>query len=83
MKKSEGKVAIVTGGSRGIGAGIARRLAAEGAKVVITYANSVDKAKAVVADIQQAGGEAMAIKADNTNAGEIKAAIRKGSEQLW
>lgn len=77
MKKSEGKVAIVTGGSRGIGAGIARRLAAEGAKVVITYANSADKAKAVVADIQQAGGEAMAIKADNTNAGEIKAAIDK------
>jgi Dehydrogenases with different specificities (related to short-chain alcohol dehydrogenases) len=77
MKKSEGKVAIVTGGSRGIGAGIARRLGAEGARVVITYAHTADKAKAVVAEIQQAGGEAMAIRADNKDAAEVKAAIEK------
>jgi 3-oxoacyl-[acyl-carrier protein] reductase len=79
MKKSEGKVAFVTGGSRGIGAGIARRLGAEGARVTITYAQSADKAKAVVADIQKAGGEAIAIRADNTKVDEIKAAIEQAA----
>jgi NAD(P)-dependent dehydrogenase (short-subunit alcohol dehydrogenase family) len=56
-----GKVALVTGGGRGIGAGIARRLAADGARVAITYAASKVKAEAVVAEIVAAGGKAIAI----------------------
>lgn len=75
MKKLVNKVAFVTGGSRGIGAGIAKRLAAEGAKVVITYAKSPEKAKAVVNEIKQAGGEATAIAADNTSTEAINEAV--------
>jgi 3-oxoacyl-[acyl-carrier protein] reductase len=58
------KVAVVTGGSRGIGAGIARRLAAEGAKVVVNYASRADAAEQVVADIQKGGGDAIALQTD-------------------
>src|SRR5690348_16960894 len=60
----EGKHAIVTGGSRGIGAGIAKELAKKGAKVLITYSASATKAEEVVADIKSAGGEAVAVQAD-------------------
>ena len=60
----KGKVAIVTGGSRGIGAGIAKELSQRGAKVLITYASSSSKADAVVASIKSQGGEAAAIQAD-------------------
>ena len=60
----EGHVAIVTGGSRGIGAAIARRLAAGGAQVTLTYLSSADKARAVAADCDVAGGSGKAVQAD-------------------
>ena len=59
-----GKSALVTGGSRTIGAAVARRLAADGARVAITYNASPDKAQAVVAQIEAEGGRALAIRAD-------------------
>ncbi|KAG0646335.1 hydroxynaphthalene reductase Arp2 [Hyphodiscus hymeniophilus] len=60
----QGKTAIVTGGSRGIGAGIAKELSKRGARVLITYASSSSKADEVVDSIKSSGGEAIAIKAD-------------------
>lgn len=70
-----GKVALVTGGSRSIGAAIARRLAADGAAVALTYNASPDKARAVVAEIEAAGGRALAIEADAGNANAVRAAV--------
>lgn len=60
----KGKVAIVTGGSRGIGAGIAKELSKRGAKVLITYASSSTLAEAIVSSIEYSGGTASAVKAD-------------------
>lgn len=71
MGQLAGKVAIVTGSSKGIGAGIAERLAAEGAKVIVNYSRSVEDAERVVARIVAAGGEAMAHKADLSRPSEI------------
>ena len=76
-KKLEGKIALVTGGSRGIGAAIARRLAVDGAKVIITYAKAADAATSVVKTIERIGGQAIAIQADAVAADAIKAAIEK------
>jgi 3-oxoacyl-[acyl-carrier protein] reductase len=76
-KNLDGKVAVVTGGSRGIGAAIAKRLAAEGATVAITYSQSPAAANSVIADIERAGGKALAIHADAANADEVKSAIEK------
>jgi 3-oxoacyl-[acyl-carrier protein] reductase len=76
-KKLEGKIALVTGGSRGIGAAIAGRLAADGAKVVITYTKGVDAAQSVVKTIEAAGGKALAIEADAIDAAAVKAAVEK------
>jgi 3-oxoacyl-[acyl-carrier protein] reductase len=76
-KKLEGKIALVTGGSRGIGAAIAKRLAADGAKVTITYAKDASAAAAVVKAIESAGGKAIAIQADATDPAAVKAAVDK------
>ncbi|MET0223108.1 MAG: 3-oxoacyl-ACP reductase family protein [Terrimicrobium sp.] len=76
-RKLEGKIALITGGSRGIGAAIAKRLAADGAKVAITYTRGADAAASVVKEIERGGGKAIAIQADATDAEAGKAAVEK------
>jgi 3-oxoacyl-[acyl-carrier protein] reductase len=76
-QKLAGKVAVVTGGSRGIGAAIARRLATDGASVAITYTKGADAAASVIKEIERAGGKAIAIQADAADADAVKAAIEK------
>jgi 3-oxoacyl-[acyl-carrier protein] reductase len=75
--KLEEKTALITGGSRGIGAAIAKRLAADGANVAITYTKGADAAAAVVKEIERTGGKAIAIQADAADAEAVKAAIEK------
>src|SRR6201996_3077102 len=77
MSKLASKVALVTGGSRGIGAAIAKRLAADGASVAITYSKGADAAASVVNTIEGAGGEAIAIQADAADADAVKSAVEK------
>ncbi|HEY6412599.1 MAG TPA: 3-oxoacyl-ACP reductase family protein [Edaphobacter sp.] len=76
------KVALVTGGSRGIGAAIAKRLAADGASVAITYSKDSNAASAVVKAIESAGGKAIAIQADAADAAAITAAVEKAVAAL-
>ena len=77
MAKLDGKVAIVTGASKGIGAGIALRLAADGASVVVNYARSADLAEQLVAKIRHAGGHAMAVQADVSQPDQITTLFEK------
>ncbi|MGA9345140.1 MAG: SDR family NAD(P)-dependent oxidoreductase, partial [Nocardioidaceae bacterium] len=81
MKKLSNKVAIVTGASKGIGAGIAKALAAAGASVVVNYASSKAGADKVVDEIYKAGGRAVAVGGDVSKAAEaqgiVDAAIKK------
>jgi 3-oxoacyl-[acyl-carrier protein] reductase len=76
-RKLEGKIALITGGSRGIGAAIAKRLAIDGAKVAITYAKGAEAAASVVKEIEHDGGKAIAIQADAADAKAVKAAVEK------
>ncbi len=71
-KKLAGKVAIVTGASKGIGAGIAKQLAAEGAAVIVNYASSKEGADRVVAEIESSGGKAVAVRANMAKKAEIE-----------
>ena len=76
-KQLEGKIALITGGSRGIGAAIAKRLAADGATVAITYTKGADAAASVVNEIERGGRKAIAIQADATDASAVEAAVNK------
>lgn len=76
------KRALVTGGGRGIGAAIARKLAADGAQVALTYSASAQKADAVVRSIVEAGGVASAIRADNRDDASVTAAVEEAASRM-
>lgn len=82
MTALRGKRALVTGGSRGIGAAIAKRLASDGADVALTYERSAERAQAVVAEIEKLGRQGLAIKADSADAAAVKAAVDQAAEAL-
>ena len=76
MKRLQNKIALITGGGRGMGANITRRLAAEGASVVLTYSQSKTKAEAVAEEINKSGGKAIAIKADSADTQAVTDAVK-------
>jgi 3-oxoacyl-[acyl-carrier protein] reductase len=80
LNSIQGKSALVLGGSRGIGAAIARRLAAGGASVALTYVQAAAAAEAVVEDITRAGGRAIAIQADSADDAAIEGAVARTRE---
>lgn len=77
MSRLDNKVAFVTGGSRGIGAAIALKLAEDGADIALTYSSSAQKAEAVVNSIEALGRKAIAIRADNLDAAAVEAAVQE------
>ncbi|WP_216210385.1 SDR family NAD(P)-dependent oxidoreductase [Amycolatopsis aidingensis] len=80
MSALDGKRALVTGGSRGIGAAVAARLAEDGANVAVTYAGSPERAQEVVARIEGSGRKGMAIRADSADAAAVTAAVDAAAE---
>jgi 3-oxoacyl-[acyl-carrier protein] reductase len=82
MNELAGKVALVTGGSRGIGAAIARRLAQAGAAVAFTYVSAADKAQAVAKQIDADGGTVLVIQADNADPDAVTAAVEQTVKHL-
>lgn len=82
MKPLEGKIAFVTGGSRGIGAAIARALASDGADVALTYVHSEQKAHEVAAELRKLGRRALAIQADSADAVALRAAVERTVREL-
>lgn len=82
MATLNGKVALVTGGSRGIGAAIAKRLAGDGAAVAVTYSGSQEKADEVVREIESSGGRAIAIRANSAEAEAVRAAVDETAKTL-
>lgn len=81
-RKLEGQTAIVTGASSGIGAGVAKALAAEGAAVVINHSASADKAMGVLNEIKQAGGNGLVVKADVSNEADVQAMFQQTIKQF-
>ena len=79
-KSFTGKVALVTGGSKGIGAGIVRRLASDGASVAFTFSSSEEKALKLVHEVESGGGKALAMKDDSASAEELRSAETKTAE---
>lgn len=77
MRSLQGKIAFVQGGSRGIGAAIVKRLAKDGAAVAFTYISSGERAEKVIAEISNAGGQAIAIQADSADPNALQDAIRQ------
>ena len=77
-----GKVAVVLGGSRGIGAAVVRRLAADGASVLFTFASAAAQAEAVAADVEAAGGRALALRADSADPQAIRDAVAQAAKQF-
>jgi 3-oxoacyl-[acyl-carrier protein] reductase len=82
MKELVGKVAVVTGGSRGIGAAVAERLAGRGVTVALTYATAADKAREVARRLEANGGRALVIRADHGDPGAPAAAVERAVDEL-
>lgn len=82
MSRFAGRTALVTGGSRGIGAAIARRLADEGADIALTYARSAVKAQRLASEIEASGRRAVAVEADNVDAAAVEAAVERAVATL-
>jgi 3-oxoacyl-[acyl-carrier protein] reductase len=82
MKRLENERALVTGGSRGIGAAICRRLAFQGAHVALTYVSKPDEAEETVKELQTKGVEALAIQADSADAGAVIDAVERTAREL-
>ncbi len=83
MRKLSNKIAIVTGASKGIGAGIARQLAAEGASVIVNYSSSKVGAESVVTEITGAGGKAVAVQGDMSKIADVQRLFAETKKAFW